>query len=302
MWGVHLRFRRRHYLLIAALILAVLAIMQLSYKPEQYFIDKEGRAHYPANRGAIGSKESPFSEDSNYSIQIITFNSNGTTVYSKLWIPNGPQIHPAIIFLPGAGGTKDAGKDYAEIFKGSGIAIMAIDQRGFGETKAQVTESLEDEYASFLDGREPFGVLMAYDAIRAFDYLASREDIDASKIAAIGESLGGRNAIIATAMEPRIKMVIGISTGGYGLPSANNPNATRFLRSFDPDNYITSISPRRAVIFHSENDNLQPFEIGLRTYNFAKEPKAFYRATCASHGLCEEMKPLVLKEITEALK
>jgi fermentation-respiration switch protein FrsA (DUF1100 family) len=160
---------------------------------------------------------------------------------------------------------------------------------------------LEGEYGKFNSGSQPFQLLMVYDALRAFDYLKSRSDIEKGKIAVLGESMGGRNAIIAGAVEPAFKIVVGISTGGYGLPTTGNASTTRFLRSFDPDNYIQLISPRKVVIFHSENDKVQPFSQGIRTYNRAGEPKSFYRATEATHGLCGEMKPDVVREIEAAV-
>ncbi|MEK6843159.1 MAG: alpha/beta fold hydrolase [Candidatus Micrarchaeota archaeon] len=291
---------KKHLLASLAIVLALIAFYYLTIPQKIFYVDVNGIAHYSQNRGPIVFSEKFLSDDSDYSISEISFNSNGTKVYGKLWVPKKTGRHGAIIFLPGAGGLKEAGIDYANLFKGKNIAIFALDQRGFGQTIGD-SQGFDAEYASFLQGKEYQSVLFAYDALRSFDYLSQRQDIDSSKIAIVGESLGGRNAIIAAAMDNRIKMVVGISTGGYGLPLSNNLNATRFIRSIDPDAYVPLISPRRVVIFHSENDNLQPYSIGLRTFNYAKEPKQMVKVYCKSHGLCSDMSGIVVDQIVKGL-
>ncbi len=293
---LNIDFKRRYALFVIAAALLFFLVIHFSNPPLKFLVDASGRIHYPQDRGELIFKEEAGMETEYYRTINVTFNSNGTEIYAKIWLPKGKEKHAALLFLPGAGGTKDAGKDYAEIFRERNIAIFALDQRGFGQTKSSAM-TFQQEFDAFSSGREYPSVLMAYDALRAFDYLRQRGDIDSSNIIVLGESLGGRNAIIAGAIDPRFKAVIGISTGGWGVTDAADQNVTRFLRSFDPDNYISQISPRKTVIFHSEADSTQPFEIGLRTYNFAKEPKAFYREKCATHGLCGEMAPKIQDEV-----
>ncbi|MFH1442866.1 MAG: alpha/beta hydrolase [Candidatus Micrarchaeota archaeon] len=297
-----IRANHRQIILILLLFLVIALVFFQFYKPDsKLVIDAEGRIHYPAERGAISATEELLSNDGAYLLYGISYDSNGTKVYGKLWIPNSSGKHAAILFLPGAGVTKDAGLDYANMLRGKGIAVLAIDQRGMGETAATGTMSLQDEFNEFILGREYGSILMVYDALRAFDYLRQRPDIDGNKIAVAGESMGGRNAIIAGAIEKRFRIVMGISTGGYGMPLSQNANATRFLRTFDPENYIGMIVPRKTVIIHSTEDGVQPFEIGKRTFERANEPKIFYAVGCKTHGLCQEMFPIITKEIAEAI-
>ncbi|MBI5225587.1 alpha/beta fold hydrolase [Candidatus Micrarchaeota archaeon] len=291
---------KKHLIAVFGLIVLLILFYFLTIPQKVFFIDSNGIAHYLQNRGPIEFTEKSVADDLDYSVSEISFNSNGTRVYGKLWVPKTSGRHAAILFLPGAGGLKEAGIDYANLFKGKNVAIFALDQRGYGQTAGN-SQGFDAEYAQFLQGKEYQSVLFAYDALRAFDYLAQRQDIDSSKIAILGESLGGRNAIIAGAMENRFKMVVGISTGGYGLPTANNANASRFIRSIDPDAYIPLISPRKVVIFHSENDNLQPYSIGLRTFNYAGEPKQMVKVYCKSHGLCSDMSGIVVDQIVKEL-
>ena len=65
-------------------------------------------------------------------------------------------------------------------------------------------------------GLEPVEYSMVYDALKAADVLAVQPEIDPKKLAILGESNGGRFAVLACALDPSLKGVIGISTSGYG--------------------------------------------------------------------------------------
>ncbi|MFH0970929.1 MAG: alpha/beta hydrolase [Candidatus Micrarchaeota archaeon] len=291
------------FLLLIALLLIAFLIYYFARPPSKFYVDPEGRGHYPAERGLMRFTEELISQDADYNIFKVLFDSNGTDVFGKLWLPKGSKDSAAILLLPGGSVPKEAGSTYADVFRAGGIAIFALDQRGIGESKAQPPGSMQEEYGLFASGRETISILMAYDALKAFDYLRQRDDIDDSKIIIIGESMGGRNAIIAGAMDNRFKLVVGISTGGYGKPEAtDNEQVTKFLRSFDPDNYISQISPRKVALFHSTEDTVQPYSIGYKTYGFAKEPKVFYQVSCKTHGLCDEMMPKLEEEVADAIK
>jgi dienelactone hydrolase len=49
---------------------------------------------------------------------------------------------------------------------------------------------------------------MVYDSIRAIDYLATRDDVDLSRLATIGLSMGSTMAWWVAALEPRIKVCL----------------------------------------------------------------------------------------------
>ena len=142
---------------------------------------------------------------------------------------------------------------------------------------------------------------MVFDALRSVDVLRQDSRIDAQKIAIIGESNGGRFAIIAAALDPGIKGVIGISTSGYDtesqLVNVRDENVTRFYRSIDPNTYLGFIPPRRFVMMHSDNDNIIPIDLARKTFEKAKEPKQFYNVTTGTHGYSEGMRAPLENEI-----
>ena len=50
--------------------------------------------------------------------------------------------------------------------------------------------------------------MMVFDTLKAFDYLAAREDVRADSIVSMGISMGGTMALWSTALESRIKACI----------------------------------------------------------------------------------------------
>ena len=122
------------------------------------------------------------------------------------------------------------------------------------------------------------------------------------RLAILGESNGGRFAVLACALDPSLKGVIGISTAGYGTEEIDpalidDPEAYRFYRSIDPDTYLPTLPPAKFVLIHSFNDTVIPHEMALRTFALAKEPKAMYNVTEATHGYTASMRPYLEKEL-----
>lgn len=71
-------------------------------------------------------------------------------------------------------------------------------------------ERMVDPYKTGWESATMKGI---WDHIRAVDVLQSRPEVDGSKIAAIGHSLGGHNSIFLAVFDPRVKAVV--SSCGY---------------------------------------------------------------------------------------
>ncbi|MCK5659948.1 MAG: acetylxylan esterase, partial [Methanosarcinales archaeon] len=157
----------------------------------------------------------------------------------------------------------------------------------------------------FLNGQESVQHLSVYDALVAAEVIRNETDVDPSKIAMIGISNGGRFAIIATALDPTIAGVVGISTSGYDVNSMAwnmDAQAIRFLRSIDPDTYLADITPRPVVFLHSQNDTTIPLMLAQRTYNKAYESKRLIVINGSRHGFDESMTASLQKELNIVLK
>lgn len=278
---------------IISAVAAVLFVIVIAYflslsGSDRWSVSSEGGLSYPENRGKVDVAVLKTESVSNYTLETISFRSKDYTVEGLLRIPSSGEKVPAVVILPGATVPKEGTQGLAEILSGMGYASLGIQQRNLGGV------DMEYDLKLFSEGKEPVEHRMVLDALRAVDVLRQDPRIDPKKIAVIGESNGGRFAIIAAALDPDIKGVIGVSTSGYDtesqLSGVRDEKVLRFYRSIDPDTYLKSIPPRRFVMMHSVNDDIIQIGFAENTFRKAKEPKMFYEVATGSHGFSEGMR------------
>ncbi|MCD6041396.1 MAG: protein of unknown function hydrolase family protein [Burkholderiales bacterium] len=102
---------------------------------------------------------------------------------------------PVLIMAPGLDSTKEEIHAYEEPFLARGIAVLAIDGPGQGEAEYEIPICGDYERA----------------ARAVVDWIGKRPDLDSSRIAIWGVSLGGYYAPRAAAYEKRIKACIALS-------------------------------------------------------------------------------------------
>ncbi len=283
-------------IIIGIFIILVLVYFLIPQGSQEWKVDKDGVLSYPENRGKVDVKILKTESGSNYTLETISFPSKDYTVEGLLRIPFSNKKVPAVVLLPGATVPKEGTQGLAEILSKMGYASLGIEQRNRGGV------DMEYDYSLFKDDKEPVEHKMVFDALRTVDVLRQDSRIDAQRIAIIGESNGGRFAIIAAAaLDPGIKGVIGISTSGYDtesqLVNVRNETIIRFYRSIDPDTYLGFIPPRRFVMMHSVNDNIIPINLAENTFKKAREPKQFYTVTTGTHGYSEGMRAPLENEL-----
>jgi len=260
----------------------------------QWMVDKNGYLYYPLKREQIKFHREEINGTDNLSISRIIYPSTRGNIYGLLVLPKKLSAEiPGVVLLPGAGVSKESELPLAEKIAELGIAVLTIDQRGVGETDGQVP-SLDEDYSGFLNSQEPYQHLMVYDALRGFDLLYSAPFVDPSHIILVGESLGGRNAIIAAAIDRNIKGVLVISSAGFrgiGYKGGNDKMKNAFIDSIDSDHYIGLITPRKLVMIHNLNDRNIPVQSALNSFSLAQEPKRFIYVndTSCNHGYCDSM-------------
>ncbi len=125
---------------------------------------------------------------------------------------------PTILYNHSHGGNYVLGKDellvgreylqqppYAEALTAAGYAALCCDMWLFGERRGRTESELFKEM--LWKGQVLWG-MMVYDSLRAVDYLATRGDVDAARIATLGISLGSTMAWWLAALDTRIKVCI----------------------------------------------------------------------------------------------
>ena len=125
---------------------------------------------------------------------------------------------PVVLYNHAHGGDYVLGKDelligrptlqdppYAEFLTASGYAALAIDSWIFGERRGR---SESETFKLMLWQGQVLWGMMVYDSIRAVDYLAERDDVDLSRLATVGLSMGSTMAWWVAALDERIKVCV----------------------------------------------------------------------------------------------
>jgi len=164
-------------------------------------------------------------ERENYTLERWVLDLNGIEpVPALLLIPHKRQNPaPGMLFIHWHAGMYELGKQqliagvnaqpaYAPVFAEKGIITLAIDSWCFGERKHEMDGSEGEQNAFKLmlwRGQVLYG-MMIFDEFRALDFLASRPEVDSSRLGAMGMSMGATKAWWLAALDPRIKLCMDI--------------------------------------------------------------------------------------------
>lgn len=105
----------------------------------------------------------------------------------------------AVVLLHGAGSTRSNVLDEAAVLSEHGFGVLMLDARGHGDSEGRAMD---------------FGWWGDTDIAAATTFLAARPDVDPDRIGAVGMSMGGEEAIGATATNDTIRAVV--SEGATG--------------------------------------------------------------------------------------
>ncbi|HEX7827784.1 MAG TPA: alpha/beta fold hydrolase [Mycobacterium sp.] len=141
----------------------------------------------------------------------VDFSSGGTTCAAWLTLPAGAVPHPAVVLVHGLGATHDMMlAQYEQHFAAAGIATLAFDYRHTGDSDGQPRQriSMSRQRA---------------DVVAALSYLGERSDVDSTRLALWGTSLGGMNVVRVAADTP------GLAAAVIQCPIVHGPGAARSL-------------------------------------------------------------------------
>jgi len=206
----------------------------------------------------------------------VRFESDGLTLAGHLYLPAGQPPHPAVIVCHGLNSRKENHAGFACFLQERGFAALTFDFRGHGESQG------------CLDA----GTL--HDIGAAIACLRGRPEVDASRLAIRGSSMGGHYAIHAGAAYPDLKAVVAICPAPEtflerGLFNADLwlsisefegmslhltlPDYLCYLRQHDLFAAVSRISPRALFLIHCRGDEIVPYQNSQRLYELAGQPK-----------------------------
>jgi len=151
-----------------------------------------------------------------YHIDKLAYESEpGILIPSLLYIPeSGPARRPAVILADGEG--KAASATAAAELARSGLLVLCVDLRGMGETR--ITPDLNDSefYRYFGDYEDGMTAILmnrslpgmrARDILRGLDLLAARDDVDPSRVSALGRNSAAVPLLYAAFFDTRLRSI-----------------------------------------------------------------------------------------------
>ena len=214
-----------------------------------------------------------------YTIEKVLFQSlPDFYVTADLYRPNNPGHYPAILFQSGhtQEGKPEPQRAAANLAL-KGFVVLAPDPIGQGEREQSydpqlsgalggwsVPEHVQAGAQSLLVG-ESVGRFFIWDAKRGLDYLASRPDVDPSRLGAAGCSGGGALTTFIAALDPRVKAVVpACYPNSYQLLFAGpDPDTEMTFPEFlahglDVADFVEVTSPTPWLIQATEQDYFTP--------------------------------------------
>jgi alpha-beta hydrolase superfamily lysophospholipase len=180
-----------------------------------------------------------------------------------LFVPEGePDV--GVVILHGAGSAKESHFDFARGCRADGIAALAYDARGHGESEGS------------------FGPSAIDDALAMVELLRAH----APRVALRGSSMGGFQAIHAGARDPSVCAVVAICPApeagllrllrsGQQLEFRCDAEACGpWLESLDLAEAAGQLGPETALLLmHARGDEQVPHAVSEQLYEAAREPK-----------------------------
>ena len=131
---------------------------------------------------------------------------------SAAYYPVSSNSAAAVVLLHSYGQTKDEWGTVPILFQRNGIAVLAFDLRGHGESIRRLTANGVEtvDYRKF--ATQDFKKMLA-DVNQAYDWLATQPGIDKHRIAIIGSSIGANLALRYAAVNDDVAALILLSPG-----------------------------------------------------------------------------------------
>ena len=206
----------------------------------------------------------------------------GFFITADLYRPNKPGRYPGILLQ--SGHTQE-GKP--ELQRGAinlalkGFVVLAFDPMGGGEREQTYSKELDRSAAGWttmehlqaeaqtLMVGQGLARYFIWDAVRSLDYLASRPDVDAARIGALGCSGGGALTTYIGALDPRVKAVApACSTNSFELEFGRPTPMGEFhgemslpgflAAGLDTADFVELAAPKPWIILATEGDFFTP--------------------------------------------
>lgn len=166
--------------------------------------------------------------------QRVTIRTEDGVSLAATWYESGARSAPAVILVHMLHKTRRDWDVVASRLAAEGIGALAIDLRGHGESTGSLQEGETPDYSE-----------LARDVTAARRYLASRPDVQQSRVGIAGASIGASVAVLEAAVDPTVRSLALLSPSsdyrGLRIEAAMKKYGGRpaLLIASDDDPYAT---------------------------------------------------------------
>jgi serine/threonine protein kinase/formylglycine-generating enzyme required for sulfatase activity len=227
--------------------------------------------HYQYDKKPLDSQIVEVLETAEWRRERITFNgADGERAIAYLYLPkNFPRPLQVIHFVPhstvadGLTPLQDIIESYLAPFIKSGRAVFGVVLKGYSE-RLRPNNDVSPE-PNTVEYRDRI-VNWITDLRRGLDYLETRSDLNAGRIACYTLSAGARTGVILTAVENRYRSIF-MAAGGVRKASM------QWLPETNPINFAPHISAPK-LIMHGRYDEILTWKSDVEpVYKLLREPK-----------------------------
>jgi uncharacterized protein len=169
----------------------------------------------------------------------------------SVWLPDGKPPAAGVVILHGAGSCKESHHDFARACVANGLAAVAFDQRGHGDSPGPMDDHVLDDVAAIAD------------------LLRRRSGVAELPIVLRGSSMGGYLAIVAASCAGARAVVAicpasaeglrrGLASGRFEF-EADREALDRFLAAHELDDAVDALKAP-LLLLHAEGDEQVPVE------------------------------------------
>lgn len=233
--GVRARARLTTFLLVAAAGYAAVCLA--------LFLSRN-RVVFPIRGGGLGMRDG----------EIVTVPVDGGDTLIAWLLPAtapAPAPAPVLVWFHGNGETVAGLAPLLREFQPPGVALLAVDYRGYGASTGSPTVANSER-----------------DALVLWDWIAARPDLDGARVVVYGRSVGGGPALALAAQRPVAGLILESPFTSLGAMARRSfPIFPSFLagRGF---NNLARIGAVKAplLIIHGDRDSLIPTRMGRQLY------------------------------------
>jgi len=217
---------------------------------------------YAYDKTELGAVIESVNQDENWVMEKVTFDAayGDERMIAYLFLPkNTPPPYQTVVYFPGSSALYfESSEVYAKPFavtlgpgsrdflSKSGRAVLYPIYKSTFERDDDLESDTPDESYAYKE----HVIMWVKDLSRSIDYLETREDIDADRIAYFGYSWGSTLGAIMAAVEKRIKVSV-LLVGGLYFQSS--------LPEVDPIHYLPRVTTP-VLMLNGKNDFFFPYE------------------------------------------